>query len=224
MVDKSVLVEDFVLALFRHTVRHPRSSVDLLGSKWHVDFIESVATRVHAGNPLSTRQASTILRMAAERAASLTAALGISDAVIAAMVENPLYRNAPYQSTRAPREARHIGDNKLALRFKMDREIIAELKSIGTNMGRERPVWVGWAAVWIVAVTRQTLDRIVDLISRYGFHCDDATIDYLTMAHNSRGIESAFVLDATSNTIVANVCDSPVLAAWITNVLRIPPA
>lgn len=219
-----MFVEDFVLALFRHTVRHPRSSIDLLGSKWHVDFIESVAPRVHAGQPLSTRQASTILTMAADRADALAASLGISGAAIATMVENPLYRNEPYQSTRVRREARHIGDNKLALRFKLDREIIAELKSIGANMGCERPVWVGWAAVWVVAITRQTLDRVVDLIALYGFHCDDATIDYLTMAHNSRGVETAFVLDAASNTIVANVCDNPVLSAWITNVLRIPPA
>ena len=195
-----------------------------MGSNWHIDFIESVGRRIKQEQPLSTRQAEMILRIAAERGAALAEGMHIDAADIRAMVACPAYRREPYASRWIRREARYIGDNKLALRFKMDRAIITELKTLGSVMGADKPVWIGWASLWIVPVTRQSLARIVALISSHGFHCNDATIDYLTMAHNSRGMDSAFVLDADSGTIVANVCDNPVLAAWIANVLRVQPA
>jgi hypothetical protein len=70
--------------------------------------------------------------------------------------------------------------------------------------------------IWVVPVMRHTVEAVMGLINEYRFEIDEAVIAYLRLARKSREQPSAFVL--TEDVILANVCDNPLLAAWITEV------
>jgi hypothetical protein len=141
------------------------------------------------------------------------------------MLCQPQYRRALYESRHLPREARHLGDNLLGLRFKPHEAIIERIKALG------KPEETGWTRsreiapkpqfdwdhrLWIVPVMHYNVLDIFALLNEFRFDLDPATIDYLRLARQSRDRPSA--VGCMQDTLVVRVCDHPILAGWITEV------
>lgn len=200
--------------------------------KWYSDFIESVYGYVGSGKSLSTYQASTVLKLLKRADSMLVKNRLVQEGQIERLCLTPSYDRMPYESSNIPREVRYVGDNMLAFRFKFNDTIIKDLSSLRMKSslatvgnGPRKPVtdvafFHKALRLWFVRVNRDTIQSIMNIIKRYRFDFDDATVDYLALASNSKSEESTFVYDPESGMIVANVCDNEVTAMWITTILR----
>lgn len=194
----------------------------LFPDDWHSRFVSNVFGYVSQRKPLSSEQAKIVLKMVARAKTALVEKEIVEEKKIDQLLANPKYRLAPYQSSSIPREVRYVGDNMLAFRFKMNDVIVDSIKSLrkkSDNFTHDVIRFDHLARVWLVRVTRDTIDPIMQIIGKNRFQIDDATIEYLTLATNSRGQPSTFVFDPESGKIVANICDNEIIASWVRYVL-----
>lgn len=225
-------VEDLLLVIRDHVYFSWQSAPPpfdgLLSSDWHRSFLYNVGQHVMAGKQLSTNQAQTILKMIARVRHPLIRQGLIRADELDHMLHAPEYRQPLYESTSVPREVRYLGDNILGFRFKQNdimKARIAELGTINTTelsglyklyRGLPRPQFDWTHRIWLVPVLRHTIGTIVQIINEYRFNADPAVMAYLRLARESRDQPSAFTL--VDDIMLGNVCDDPLLAAWITEV------
>lgn len=199
--------------------------------KWYSDFIESVTGHVVYGKALSTYQASTVLKLLKRAEPMLVEHGYVQDGQITKLISYPIYNKMPYESSNMPREVRYVGDNMLAFRFKFNDTLIKEFSSLRMksghviNGGPRKPTsdnafFHKTLRLWFVRVNRDTIQSIMSIIKRYRFDFDDATVDYLALAENSKSEESTFVYDPESEMIVANVCDNEIISMWVSTILN----
>jgi hypothetical protein len=227
-------VEDLFLAIWeRGRYSFPlwqASDFDhLLDDEWYRKFITSVSDHITAGKSLSTRQSDTILRLI-ERVRAPLVRLGIAtDDDIDRMLKQPEHRRALYESRHIPREVRYLGDNLLGFRFKHPHEIIDRIKATGIplvttwgdtgnyRIGLLPPPRFDWDyKIWIVPVHRHCLKAIIEIIWEFRFAVDNTVLDYLHLAEHS--IDQPSAIGLIDGVILANVCDDPLLAAWMTEI------
>jgi len=218
----------FVEDIINDLAHRIASEKDPIGSilredAWAKKFIESLQGSVKSGRALSTEQGRVFLNVL--RRLKRLGPNGMSVELMDQFLASPRYRNPPYQSTPMKKEVRYLGDNKLGFRCKRADDIMHDIKALG-NRGRDsswkdqaRPVFNRAYKLWVITVTDVTLDAIVKLIGKHDFAADDAVIEYLALADSSKGQPSTFVFDETSNQIVANVCDNPVIEGWVKRVI-----
>jgi len=230
-------VEDLLLTICKHLNSVGLLFDGLLDDPWHRNFISNVSAHVEAGKQLSTNQSRTILKLVG-RVRQQIVRNGLATAEdIDLMLRQPEHRRPLYQSANVPREVRHLGDNLLAFRFKQNDLVVQRIKEFGL------PVMTDWAElhrslliprmrfellprprfdwdykIWVVPVLRPTIMGIIALINEYRFGLDDATQNYLQLARQSLDQQSAVVLHADREVLLANVCDNPLLAGWMTEV------
>jgi len=127
---------------------------------------------------------------------------------------------------------RYLGDNVLAFRFKQNDMIAATIRDFGMpetipctytddllpRNGDLLPLpSFNWDhRVWLVPVYRHNIAAITSFIQEYHFGADQAVLGYLRLARESRNRPSAFAI--IEDIILANVCDHPLLAGWVTEV------
>lgn len=195
---------------------------------WHKGFIRSISQQIAADKPLSTRQATVILKLIRQLHDLLIKQGWATEADLASMLHTPQYRHLPYESFSLPKECRYLGNNLLAFRFKAHTPLQEKIKELGTTTTS----WFGeppltphlkprfdWLyKVWIVPVYRFNLQAIIDLIKDEHFNVDGTVSHYLALANRSFNQSSLFSIDETMGVILANVCDHPILAAWITEI------
>jgi hypothetical protein len=222
-------VEDFLLAISEkltpshHWKRHFRPGDfpafgGLFDDAWHQSFISSVTQHVRAERALSSNQSRVILKLIAKARSYLVEYAIASPTEIDHLLHAPQHRQTPYESAQVPREVRYLGDNLLGVRCKADAVVASAIKALGTGQV-QRPRFDWTYKLWIVPVHRVTLSRLRALLRNHRFHLDRATTDYLDLCETSIGQPSSFMFaDATHTTMVANICDDPVLAGWITEV------
>jgi hypothetical protein len=230
-----VYVEDLFLVIREHAVasrcfgRHSHEPFDgLLSSEWHQNFITNVGNHVMAGKQLSTNQAQTILKLVGRIRYPLIRQGMIREDELDHMLRQPEFRRPLYTSANIPREVRYLGDNVLGFRSKQNDIIAARIRDLNVlntndwagfrNVQRMLPyAHFNWAQrIWLVPVMRHNLDRVMALINEYRFNTDPAVTAYLRLARQSRDQPSAVAL--VDDVILANVCDNPLLAGWVTEV------
>ena len=189
---------------------------------WPTNFINNVTFHVNAGYGLSTSQARIILKMAENHLSSIASSLRVKRDDIKYAVEHPQYRKPPYQSTNVPREVRYIGMNKLAFRFKRDPVVTSDLKSLNIKQPftEEKVIWHQEHKLWVVPVFDENLDGIMDVIRRHKFKPDQGVLEYLTLCTNSRKVSSTFALDDAEETLYINICNNPLLAHVVSNLIK----
>lgn len=216
-------VEDALELIFNLHLTKSKLFERVLSDPWYSRFISNVYMHVAENKPLSTEQARIVLKLVARLRPHLIEHRVAHADTIDRLLSHPVYRRLPYQSSNIPREVRYIGDNCVAFRFKYNDVILEAIKSLRKKneyFADDLTRFDFTARVWIVRVTRDTLDPIFKIIKEHRFQFDDATLDYLTLASNSKGKPSTFVYDPESGRIVANVCDNEIVATWVRNVLR----
>ena len=189
---------------------------------WPTNFINNVTFHVNAGYGLSTSQSRIILKMSENYLSSIATSLRVKRDDVKYAVDNPQYRKPPYQSTNVPREVRYIGMNKLAFRFKRDPVVTSDLKSltIKQQFTEDKVAWHQEHKLWVVPVNDSNLDGIMEVIKRHKFTPDHGALEYLTICTNSRKVSSTFMLDDEEETLYINVCNNPVLAHFVSQLLK----
>ena len=220
-------VEDLLLAI-RERIHF--ENFDGLLTDWHRRFIASVSDHVEAGRQLSTNQGTALLKLIQRVRKPLVRYGMATDADLIHMQRHPDYRRALYESPNVPREVRYLGDNVLGFRFKQNDMIAALIRELGRPTPSDwtcdwaklrkvgdllpRPQFNWQHRIWLVPVLRHNLSKIMSLVNEYCFDVDPAATAFLRLARDSRDRPSAFTM--TDDVILANVCDNPLLAGWIT--------
>jgi hypothetical protein len=219
-----IYIEDLLLAIRAYLPR-PTSFDGLLDDAWSQSFIHSVTESILAERPLSTNQARVILDIIRRVRHSLVRYGMATDDDIKVLLRHPQYRRPLYESSYVPREARYLGDNLIALRFKQHETIVERIKALG------KPAMTDWARVrdmvprpqfnwehrlWIVPVMHYNVLDLFSLLSEYRFHLDPVTLSYLRTARQSLSKSSA--LARLQDTLVIHIADNPILAGWITEI------
>ena len=199
---------------------------DNLLTDWDRSFLTSVADHAAAGKPLSTNQAAVIGKLIGRLRHPLIRHGMATDDDLDRMLLEPEYRQPLYPSRHIPREVRYLGDNILGFRFKPNDMLAASIREFGTVETTDwssskvdllpRPIFNWEYRIWLVPVLRHNVAAILAFIQEYHFTADRPAIDYLRLATRSRGRSSAFAI--IDDVILANVCDHPLLAGWITEV------
>jgi hypothetical protein len=228
-MDIFMYVEDFLLAISEkmtpthHLKQHFRSGAfpafgGLFNDAWHQSFISNVTQHVRAEHALSSNQSRIVLKLIAKARSYLVEYAIASPAEIDRLLSAPLYRRAPYESAQVPREARHIGDNLIALRCKADNVVATNIKALGnSHTDRARFDWSH--KLWIVRVQQHNLSKLRAILHHHRFRLDRATTEYLDLCEASIDQSSNFVFaDTSQTTMIANICNDAMLAGWITEV------
>lgn len=189
---------------------------------WRRSFITNVTQYADNGSPLSTAQSKIVCQIAGNYHKQLATVLSATTSDIAKAIAQPQYKQVPYQSADIKREVRYIGMNKLAFRFKLDQTVVADIKALRTSSSycQTQPVFNNDYRLWVVLVDTENLEKVFNLIKRHKFDFDEPVLEYLTRCSNSRKVPSAFVLDEESNEVYANVCNNPLLAHVVKNILK----
>jgi len=222
-----LFVED-VISDFASRVERAKDPIGYLlrQDDWTHNFVLSLGLAIAEGRTLSSQQAKVFLRTIErhQHQIALAGITGYSDYQIADFLAAPRYRKQPYLSTVMPNEVRYLGDNKVGFRFKRNDAILEDLRKMRYK-GRPpewrdvNPVFDYPNKMWVVPVTRETIKPITQMVADHRFGFDDAFVEYLLLAENSRRAKSSFVYDAESNQFVINICDSEILVAWVKHVL-----
>jgi hypothetical protein len=219
-------VEELLISIQSRMLRG-HSFDGLLDDPWYQKFLQSVGNQIQNNKPLSTKQGAMILKLIARARIPIVVYGMATDDDIDEMLRRPFYRQPLYESVHIPREVRYLGDNLLAFRFRQDDNIVQSIKNcelVSTDwLGLKRkllpaPQFDWDHRLWVVPVWRHNIAALTSLIMEYHFTADQVTIDYLELAHNSLDQSSAFVIH-DQDVILANVCDNPLLAGWITEVI-----
>ena len=199
---------------------------DNLLTDWDRTFLTSVGDHVAAGKSLSTNQAAVIGKLIGRLRHPLIRHGMATDDDLDRMLLEPEYRQALYPSLNIPREVRYLGDNILGFRFKPNDMLVASIREFGMPEMTDgfnykvdlqtRPSFNWEYRIWLVPVLRHNVTAIRAFILEYHFAPDQPTLNYLRLASNSREQSSAFAI--IDDVILANVCDHPLLAGWITEV------
>lgn len=218
-------VDDLLLSIrSRLRIRWPDPFDDLLND-WDRDFLTSVASQAAAGRALSTNQGATLLKLISRLRHPLIRHGMATDDDLDQMLRCPDYRQPLYPSIVVRREVRYLGDNIVGFRFKANEMLTASIRAFGVPPTTEvcsntellpRPRFDWDHRLWLVPVLRHNVTTIIAFIHEYRFDADAAALAYLRLARNSRDQSSAFAI--TDDVILANVCDDPFLAGWITEV------
>ncbi len=236
-----MFVEDLLLELRVHVIpkwiQH-HLAVEFVGqyvhpwglTAWHRDFIYNVSNHVNEGHSLSTKQSETFLKLVARFKYKIIEDRVANETEISNLLNDPTYRRPLYTSTNVPKEVRYIGNNFIAFRFKSNKDLLNKIKTLTIieksswiepynafakiEMTRARFDWLH--KIWIVPVYRYNLQAICNLILDARFRMDKSTAEYLQLALDSHDKPSLFAVD--EQTILVNVCDDPILAAWITEI------
>ena len=219
----SMYVED-IIKEFARRIQNPRDDLGqrLAADDWTRKFVISLDTSVNSGRALSSRQAEVFLKTVHNvRPYIRENVAGLSLELLDCFLTSPVYRQPIYVSQPMRKEVRYLGDNKLGFRCKRADDILHDIKQLsdrGTDScwkQHQRSFFDRQNRLWVVSVTRDTIKSIMNLISRHNFEFDEAVADYLLLATNSANEASTFVLDPTTGDFVANICDNPVLDAWL---------
>lgn len=195
---------------------------------WLTNFVGNVASHLQNGNALSTKQSEIICKNASNHLASLAKVMRLSRDDVTAAIQNPRYQRTPYQSTNVPREVRYVGMNKLAFRFKRDPTVVSDLRNLSvkqpfihqkSQLG-SNTCWNPEQRIWIVPVVEDNLERVFDVIRRHKFNFDNDTAEYLTLCTNSKTQPSTVVMDDDEETVYVNICNNPLLAHVVFNLMN----
>jgi hypothetical protein len=211
-----LFVEDvFALIAARWT---PDAFDGTLFTAFYADFIDSVSRQLSTGRALSEPQSKVVVAMIAKVGTYLVAAGDLTPAALDTLLRFPQYRRPPYASVVIRNEVRLLGGYFLGFRFKYNEKVQTDLRALAHVGDVDAPWFHHEARIWIVPVMRWTLQPILDLIATCRFQMDTATRDYLTLARCSRDKPSTLVYHASSNRIVANICDNALLTGWVRHV------
>ena len=216
LFNELMYVEDAISIFFNEMLGRSSLNTAMLRDEWTRKFVESLYGSVMLGKPLSIEQSRVFLK-------TLQKYKSFFDSSVVKIIDAPYYRNEPYKSLIITNEVRYLGGNYLGFKYKRSDSIRADFKKISDRSRRLKNAndvqYHSLSRIWIVPVTRENFKDIMMIIGKHDFKYDDEVIEYLSIADNSTGQKSTFVVDPDTGNIIANVCDNAIISSWINNVL-----
>jgi len=187
---------------------------------WHVSFIQNVSDHVSRGKPLSTEQSKIVIKILSKMKHFLVSAGDVSEQAIDDLIQNPKYRQQPYQSANIRKEVRYLGANLIGFRFKFNDVIMRDIRAISdVQQGAFSPWFDRDFRIWVVPISRYSLEKVREIISKHRFEMDTNARDYLALCACSKDKPSTVVYDSETTSFILNVCDDDVFVAWANNVV-----
>lgn len=191
-------------------------------NKWDQEFIIDMATHVKDRKQISTAQGAIVVKLIG-RHRDLLERKGLPKESIDQLLLAPIYRLTPYTSTVLPREVRWCGGNTLAFRCKYNQNVIDAIKRLRHSnpigIGTGAPFFLQSAKLWIVTVTDDNLEQVMQVIQRHKFAFDgDVEQMFLRMANTPLSRGSISVEDGQ---LVVEASNDHFMHAWTRGVLRL---
>jgi hypothetical protein len=230
-------VEELLIKILDFDRKH--RSAGWITNQWQKDFAMNIYASLDQEKSLSTKQAEQILKIISSLRTNIVSKKWMTFEEIDELINSPTYRKPLYESKIIKKEVRFLGDNKLGFRCKFNPTLDEKLRRICDvdkksifakdvpmsyrNLeDKKQETIVGVKShldilyrMWVVPVYRFNLHKIWSIIKEERFSIDTRTEEYLQLCSDSINKNSSFKV--MHNTIVANVCDDPLLAAWVVN-------
>jgi hypothetical protein len=162
-------------------------------TSWDRRFISDVSNYTREGKCLSTSQSVLGIKLIKRYIQHLVVS-GFEQNTIETIINSPVHRLQPYQSSNIRREVKYIGDNKLVFRFKYNPSIIDKLREIKhTNpyTGKIYPDFHSDLKLWVLEITIINYEKIMNIISDFKFDFDDDVVEFLMNFTNSKTTKSS---------------------------------
>jgi len=176
-------------------IKHNQSYSKILASipKWDVKFFNDMYFLLLKNGNISTAQYDLCIKLIKKHSLTFINT-GVDEKKIDYFLLNPKARKEPYQTISIPREARYIGKEKIAFRFKYNPKIIEEIKNLKSkalfNENLTRYYTDDDIKLWIVKVRKSNIDKIIDILAVYKFNVDEETIVFLANCKDSIELDS----------------------------------
>jgi hypothetical protein len=191
---------------------------------WDRKFIMDVAYKTRDGKQISTAQSEIALKVINRFQQNLIVA-GVDNIEIQQLLNVPIFRQPPYQSTHLEKEVRWAGRRKLLLRSKFNgsmNEDIArlpneELGLLGRNLPDFSSEKKGGKNVWVIEVHGQNIEPIMELLKKYSIKGDEETVQFLKKCYDTEMLQSTATL--VNGEIKVEVQNDPFLTSWLETLL-----
>lgn len=185
-----------------------------------IKFVSDLSQKTRQEKNFSTKQAFIAIKIIQKHAAIVAKDLGIPEEQILAICDNPVYRKEPYKSTNVPKEVRYLGNRKLVFRSKYAPQIVDRFKQLKSSVGlvgRSYPYFNKTYNVWIVEITESVLDKVMNIIKKFGFQFNDEVLEFLTKCENAK--EERSTATVADDNIILEVKNNELLSAWVEQIL-----
>ncbi len=212
-------------------VTEGRSGANPVRSPADRKFLQDLSERTAVGNKLSTKQAYVARKIIAKYARLFEDLAydfhrlprGVTAEMVVSICENPVYRQAPYQSVEVPREVKYLGNRKLAFKTTFSPQVVNRIKSlnddrIGTT-SLDFPYFNKEYRIWVVEVHEYNLEKVMNLIKKFSFQFDDDVVQFLADCSEASNKPSvAVVSDDTIHVVCQN---NNLLHHWLEETLLV---
>lgn len=160
-------------------------------NKYDLTFIWEISYKIANNKTISVKQAELLLKIIPKYKTFLVTVTG-DEQVVDAILNNPVFKNKPYETTVFPREVRKGYQNTLLFRFPYNPKIVDAIKAFNDKNSPNKRIVKGSLiqflkdyALWEVIITEETIDSITTIISTYGFNYDEEVELYLLECYNN---------------------------------------
>lgn len=169
---------------------------------WDDRFIIDVTQHTLIGSALSTAQGELAIKILRKKIFEFPEHLQTQ---VSDLLDTPVYRKAPRVSVEIPRQVRWVGGSYLVFRCKYNPNIINEIKGLKTNRPFHNSVnYIHDRKLWMVEVSSFNVDKVIDIIGRFNFQCDDVVYQVLADASSGKGKPVDFSADEEKITVTVN--------------------
>lgn len=196
-------------------------------------FITDISKKTSQGKQISTKQAEVAVRILRKYVETLPGRDNFhwTEEELRSSITAPIFRQVPYQSVPIRREARYIGNRKIALRSKYSPQIVKGirntldkmcLRSIGSrnrtnhihnNKQYDFPRFNKKHKLWIIEVTENNLDIVMRCIKKLNIEFDDSVVQFFMDCSNSTNEQTT--IESIDNEIEIVVQNDEFLALWL---------
>ena len=169
------------------------------------EFLSSIYVQLHSGRTLTTRQGYAICNVMKKIAYQPNfKQFNLDKTDLLNAISEKRWKTPLRVSVTKRKEARYLGDNIVALSLNSSPDIKTDLKPL-------KPFW--YDDLYIITVTRTTIEPLIDFLGRYGLEIDQPLEDYLALCLGSKKQISHFI--AVQDGAAINICDDELLANYV---------
>ena len=191
-------------------------SIPEISDRYDLRFLWEIGYKINSGKPVSSKQGDLLVKLLSKYIGFLVNQ-GFIEEEINRLLQNPVYKVAPYPSHEIPREVRYIGNGFLAFRCMYNPKIVSEIKALQGKEEKKdhfqaRITFNGEYKLWVVEVTENNLSKVMKIIRGFNFLFDETVLDFFYMCENISDFNSSAAF--CEDHIELDVINDPFLSNW----------
>lgn len=153
-----------------------------ISEKYDRQFLWDLGYKVKNGRTFSTKQAILLLKIL-KKYKLYVSTLGFEIYSLDLILDNPEYKNQPYESKVTKREVRYLGDGLVAFRFLYNPQLVDEIKKIKSITSKQQDIETRFEfnseyKIWIVEITNENYQKVMKFIRSFRFGYEE-DLEYL---------------------------------------------